>query len=256
MCKEKNFCDAEALITRAIDMIEQNCIEAPYVYIERARIRIILNKNTEALEDLNYILTCKNVNLSDKSNMLILRHIACNACGIFEDAQNSWEEYKACNVMPEYDETDEYLVIRNMPNCSCYRKLIVGYHLEMGICKNLSDIKMIDENTCIINKTIGISVFEGWKEDNLITIKVLGGDHPAEDDCEGWCDYMAIVGDGWCGATFKTPPCIAACCMAVEFIKKKLCYRCCTNGEFYRNCIEPFARILDYIKEPCDPMWD
>lgn len=174
---------------------------------------------------------------------------------MLEDAQNSWKEYQSFNVMPEYDETDEYLIIRNMPNCSCYRKLIVGYHLEMGICKNLSDIKMLDESTCIINKVRGTSKCSKCKENNLI-MKVGAKNYPAEDDCNGWCDYMAIAGNAWCGATFKTPPCIAACCMAVEFIKKKLCYRCCRNGEFYKNCVEPFARILDYIKEPCDPMWD
>jgi tetratricopeptide (TPR) repeat protein len=250
MVKEKKYEAAELLIHKAIDILEQVKGEVPYAYIERAKIKIVLNKNGEAIVDLNRALSIEVLSLSDKANALILKYIACNALKMNEEAQNCWTQYKLFNPLPEYEETNEYLIIRNMPNCSYYRKLIVGYCLEMKICKDLSDIKMLDENTCVIKKTTDIF------EDDLLDKKEYSKVKPAEEDCNGWCDYMAIAGDGWCGATFRTPSCIAACCMAVEFIKKKLCYRCCANGEFYKNCVKPFEKILDYIKEPCDPMWD
>lgn len=256
MFKENKFDEAEILINKSIALIEGESLELPYIYIERARVKAALNKNIEALDDLNKALNSKELSLSDKSSALMLKFIVCNILGILKDAQNSWEEYKSINIMPEYDETDEYLLIRNMPNCSCYRKLIAGYCFEMGICENLSDFKMLDENSCVIKKNKKISECEGCNKNHLSPIREGNRNKPAEDDCNGWCDYMAIAGNTWCGKSFKTHKCQAACCMAVEYIKKKLCYWCCTDGEFYRNCIKPFANILDYIKEPCDPMWD
>ena len=73
MCKEKKFDDAEVLINEAIDTIERESINATFIYIERAKIKFSLNKNNEALEDINKALNLAIFTISSERNRNHLR---------------------------------------------------------------------------------------------------------------------------------------------------------------------------------------
>lgn len=74
--------------------------------------------------------------------------------------------------------------------------------------------------------------------------------------CHGWCDYFATAGELWCCRSFASYACQFSCISSVSYIKSQLCYRCCDSGDFYRTCIQPFAEIVSYIGQRCDPAWD
>jgi hypothetical protein len=85
--------------------------------------------------------------------------------------------------------------------------------------------------------------------------KAAGANQNRINDCKYWCDKFVLAGVAWCAKVFKRWDCQTGCIFAVDLIKDG-CYWCCSEGNFYEKCVQPFEDILSYMGQPCDPYWD
>jgi hypothetical protein len=251
-CETKNYKDAEEYFNAALGLIAKESIKDSYhVYVDRARLFLLLDRLEEGLMDVNIAIGQGKLSNQDMTRALVTRITILTKLNInpevrLKDAKDL-EKYDPNR--PQEEITPDHIILRNIPDCGCYKKMMTNFFVGSGICEKESDVKILKSNIMIVKRK---KCAKGVKCD---CFNPKTGSRDAQETCEWYCDFTANAGHTYCAKTFKTNKCVAACCAAVDYIKKK-CYWCCAGGEFYNNCIKPFEFILDYIKEPCDPYWD
>jgi hypothetical protein len=159
------------------------------------------------------------------------------------------EEYKkyiiGCPLFPKYDFGKEKIIIRNVPDCKCYKNFAKELMLS-DYCENEEDIceygnKWIvnvtkkDCNQCKITK----------KEDFPSHLLILdeGGERSPEQirACCNTVNKLAAAANLICGCV-TTPfgpitntACKAACVVFVEAIREEAEW-CCYNGGYEKKC--------------------
>ena len=256
--EECNFTNAVCWFDMAISVLETtNDQSHPAVYIDRAEALISLEQYEKAISDLNMALHNSETSSVERSrahlNRLTARtHLARQRGlleeretrdGILEDLQLFAEHHPN---KPQMEITEKSIVLRNTPDCDCYKKLMKFYFLRTGACQSERDIKIYDSGTWIIHRNPSCDCSAPCLQKRMNT---------SESNCKEWCQNAALVGWTWCGSIFRTKQCQAACALAVNQINNG-CYWCCARGEFYRNCIAPFSDIIAYMGRGCDPLTD
>lgn len=264
-CNEKEYVQAEVFFNQAIDLMEKGGdLEHPQVYVDRARLNILLDKFPESLPDLDKALESSYLAGNEKQRALISRILARSklqmADGVLEDLKVFGDAYA-----PKIEQSEKKLFMRNVPNCDCFKKIMTCYFIHSGICKSKKDVHMLKSGTCIVDKNCGCGckeMEEGLEQQQQKvcdacgeTISTLKNPQCAFDGCKMWCDANTLTCTAWCGKAFKSAPCYAACLGAVYLVQQG-CYWCCEGGNYYEKCVKPFGHVTDYIKEPCDPYWD
>lgn len=261
-CDKKEYEPAKEMFDLAIySMEESEDLEHPNVYVDRARLNLLLENNELALEDLDKALSNEKITKREKSRAAISRMIARSRLGmdsgVLEDlklfAENSENK-------PTFEKTQKNIIIRNVPDCSCYKNLMTCYFIHSGICLSKNDIQKLKSGIWIVKKNCGCKTCDDiLNSDRLCDAcgSIIRAQNTKEkiDSCKGWCDRMAIAGAGWCGKSFKKLLCQTACGWAVYEIQQG-CYWCCEGDGFYKRCVKPFEDIGRYMKTPCDPEWD
>lgn len=251
-CETKNYKEAMHYFDASINwIVSKNIDNAYHVYVDRARLYLLLEGYEEALFDINLAIAGGKLSNIDMTRALVTRITALTNLNRNpqQRAQDTIDLEKYDPNRPTEEITPDHIILRNIPECSCYRKMMTTYFIGSGICEKESDIQILKSNIMIVKRK---KCPKGVKCD---CFNPKSGSMQAQENCEWYCDFTSNAGHAYCARTFKTGKCVAACCAAVDYIRKK-CYWCCAGGEFYKNCIEPFEFILDYIKEPCDPYWD
>lgn len=264
LCNEKNFADANDMFNAAVFNMEvENDTNHPYVYVDRARLNLLLGNYESALYDLNKALSNQKITTKEKSRALVSRIVARSRLGIQEGILEDLNLFgEIAQDKPILEKTEEFIIIRNAPDCPCYRDLMTCYFIHNGMCQSKNDIKVLNPNIWIIkrsckcdNNNSSASQISSEKCD-ACGIELKFENTPGKiADCKIWCDRLAVVASGWCAHTFSTFRCQTACIWAVNEIKLG-CYWCCEGAGFYKRCVEPFSDVAKYIKEPCDPAWD
>lgn len=252
-CETKKYQEAEEYFLASIGLIEkQRSTEKYHVYVDKARLLLLTERYEEALIDISIALDQGKLSDYDMmralaTRMTILARIGKNPEQMLKDAKDL-QKYNPNR--PKEEISEEHIIIRNIPECSCYKTIMTNYFVKSGICEKEQDIQILKSNIMIVKKKKcpkGINC-------NCIGKSTLSNP-TKQQNCEWYCDKAATAGHAFCGAKFKSIRCIVACSGAVDYLNDK-CYWCCSDGDFYKNCIKPFEFILDYIKEPCDPYWD
>lgn len=256
-CDQKNYDKATEMFNFAIACMEkEGDTDHPHIYVDRARLNLLLDRNELAIVDLDIALENSKITQKEKSRAAISRMIARSRLnmdqGVLEDLKvfaETTENQLSLEV------TKEHVILRNSPDCLCFRHLMTSYFVESGICTSENDIQVLNSGIWLIKRINDC----GCNQEQTLDVNnrvVLKANSPQEiDSCRGWCDRMAIAGATWCSKVFKRLDCQSACAIAVYQIQKG-CYWCCDGEGFYKRCIKPFENIADYIKAPCDPMWD
>lgn len=227
-----------------------------HVYVDRARLYLILGRYEEALIDLNKAISNPNLKKKELTRALVSRICAKSNLGITEGILEDLSSFAESQpTFPEIEFTEKHIIIRNVTDCECFRSIVSKFIIQAGYCKSINDIKMLDSGNWIIER-VGKCNCEsnpqGFKD---ISIQAHTEQRPSS--CHEWCDYFAIAGSAWCAKVFKRYDCQVGCLAAVEMIKKRICYPCCANGDFYKTCIKPFEDIVSYMDiAKCDPYWD
>lgn len=261
-CDKKEYDSAQKMFDLAIYSMEENKdLDHPYVYVDRARLNLLLENNEFALADLDKALSNEKITKSEKSRAAISRMIARSRLGIEKGVLDDLKLFaENSENRPTFEKTREYLIIRNVPDCSCYTNLMTCYFIHSGVCLSKNDIQKLNSGIWLIKKECGCQnckdILTGDRLCDACGAMITAQNNREQiDACNGWCDRMAIAGAGWCGKTFKTLKCQTACGWAVYEIQQG-CYWCCDGEGFYKRCIKPFEDIGKYIQAPCDPMWD
>lgn len=262
-CNEKDYVSAEKSFNLAISEMEQAADrEHPYVYVDRARLYLLLNRYKEVLPDVEVALSYANLKDKEKLRALVTRISAKAQLGISEGVLEDMK-YIGENYAPTIENTEKKLILRNVPDCDCYQKIMTCYLVHSGICNSKNDIKMLKSGMWVVNKASKSRSqdCDETKVDAFLcdacgeALIDITSPQCGIDGCKVWCDANTITATAWCTKVFKTPHCQASCLLAVYGIQQG-CYWCCEGGSVYKKCIKPFGQIVDYIKEPCDPYWD
>lgn len=252
-CEAKDFIQAELNFSEAIIKMEESKDNSrPDVYVDRGRLYMLLNRYDEALLDLNKALISPQLVQQERIRGLVSKIITCGNLGL--ESRSELKELKRLYPnFPKIEETESRVIIKNVPDCECYKNILKSYYIGFGICENESDINIMRSGTCIVNKK---SKTCNCKRKQNSTISGLSDSANRVEECEFWCDKLAKAGDVWCGTHFKTVKCQIACIAAVELINYG-CHWCCTTGDFHGKCIEPFSDILAKMDSKiCTPDWD
>lgn len=264
LCNDKNYNEAIAMFDQAIACMEANGdVDHPHVYVDRGRLNLLLNRNELALADLNKALSNEKISKPERTRALVSRLMVNSRLGhdqyVLSDLKTFGETYEN---KPVREETKENIIIRNVPQCNCYRNIMTCYFIHSGMCESKNDIKILDSNIWIIKKACDCGCNECEEKNQTDRVCDACGaiiysqnNQQKIEECKGWCDRMAIASSAWCGKVFKDIRCQAACAIAVYELQQG-CYWCCNGEGFYKKCIKPFENICQYIKEPCDPAWD
>jgi tetratricopeptide (TPR) repeat protein len=243
-----NYIDSEIAFNTAIELFESdgNSCHA-YMYIDRAALRSKLDRNTEALNDLNKALESENLVLEDRLRALLNRASVKSFLNMNEESEIDLELYNQLNPYKIIVHVlEDKIVIRNIPQSPCFINIVAAFSVASGICNDVADVQSLDSRICVVKRRTCAECTQ--KND------AMAGSAEGEKKCTGWCNKCAASGAAMCGV-FKSKICIASCAAAVEYLRE-VCAKCCKNGEFYKNCIEPFSRIADFMETKCDPQWD
>ncbi|MBA3723200.1 MAG: hypothetical protein H0W88_12480 [Parachlamydiaceae bacterium] len=259
-CDDKKFEEALNMFNIAIVQMEDiKDVNHPYIYVDRARLNLMLENNEATLIDLEIALKNEMISKFDRTRAYVTRLMARSRlgmeAGVLEDLKNVGESLEN---KPIIEETKDYIIIRNMSDCECYAKLMSSYFINSEKCSSENDIKMLSSNICIIKKSCNCGCKKVKDENSKNNTKIQDNRNmngTAIDGCKSMCDRVAISGTALCSKWFKTSRCQIACAVAACELQKG-CYWCCEGGDFYQKCIKPFEFLQDYIKAPCDPAWD
>lgn len=246
-CNDKNYEAAETEFNLAILSIEHNKDEThPHVYIDRARLYALQDRDTEALIDLIKGLSSDKLIGRDRVRGLVTRIMVCSRLEMNEQVLADYDAYRILceSELPKAEFTDEKVIIRNVPNSNCYKAIVKTFLLGTELCEKESDIIEYDSGIIIAKRKASTC--------NCNKMDIMAS---SESDCQWYCDKMSLAGMTWCARVFKKYGCQIACIAAVELIKDG-CHWCCRKGNFYENCIQPFNNIVSYMGTPCDPYWD
>lgn len=246
-CHKKNFDSADIEFSIAINELENsNDTNHPHIYVDRARLYILQNKFDKALVDINKALNSDLLTGSDRIRGIVTRMSACANLSMDDQVAMDYQEFKRLYPnFPKIEFTKDRLIIRNMPDCKCYKKVVRSFLLNSELCENEEDIQMMKSGVCIA-KIKKCSC--GCKKNKT--------EKDGENTCKRWCDKMSVAGSSWCAKAFKNYYCQTTCLLTVDMIKDG-CHWCCESGEFYKKCVKPFEDIVSQMDvSNCDPYWD
>lgn len=245
-CENKDYLSAEKEFTLAISNLENDQDEThPHVYIDRARLYVLQDRYTEALPDLNKGLSSDYLIGNDRIRGLVTRISTCFNLGMNDQALKDYDDFKLIYPnFPKVEFTQERVIIRNVPDSKCYRRLAKKFLVNSRICEKETDIVELDSGIIIAPRN----------QCGCCNKKnpVVGS---SAQDCSWWCDKSALAGFTWCSRVFKNWQCNVACITAVELFKDG-CHWCCKEGNYYKRCVEPFSEIVAYMDDSCDSYWD
>lgn len=115
--------------------------------------------------------------------------------GIIEDLKYIGENYA-----PKIENAEKKTIIRNIPKCECYQKLMKCYFIHTGICNSKSDIKVLKSGILIVDNANDCECKEDDSErvcdECGVTLGSLKKTDYSFDKCKAFCDANTIVATG------------------------------------------------------------
>ena len=154
MCQEKKYEEAEEKFTKCINEIENKKDEkGAYVYVDRARLFLLLQRYEDALLDLNKALSNPNLQKKELTRALVSRICAKSNLGITEGVLEDLSAFRdSLPFSPEIEFTKEHIIIRNVPDSECFRDIMGNFLVKAGYCKSINDVKMLESGHWIIQR--------------------------------------------------------------------------------------------------------
>ncbi len=150
-CIAKEYLKAEENFNSAIKQLEEeNNLSHPHVYVDRARLFSLLNRDEEALKDLNVAIESQLLKGDDRLRAVVTRLITFYRLNMEEEAKAELEVFKSIYPIPKLEVYKDCVVIRNIPECECSNELLKSF-LVSTFCENEDDIK-ISNGICIAKR--------------------------------------------------------------------------------------------------------
>lgn len=256
-CQNQDFVSAESNFTKTINLMEsENDADHPLVYMDRARLYLSLNQYEEALTDINKAILSEKLKHWELVKAVNARVTARTKLG-FTDGYEEDVAFLVKNFEVQIENTEDYLIIRNMPKEEEFQKSMIHFFIQGGICHSKEDLRELSSNICVVKKIekkveqasesyCHACAFNPSKQLRFDALTIAG--------CVLWCDSSAFAAiTGWC-AFFPEFCVINACNKAVVEIQNN-CRACCQTGVFSQDiCAAPFADIVGAMQKflpPC-----
>jgi hypothetical protein len=221
-------------------MTQQELYENVWVFIDRANIYYALDRYEDALDDADYVLSKNNITKIERERALLARIFCLYKLKQYDEVNIAEAELERVHgAYPIIEDGETYIIIRNVPECDCYKKMMSTIFLKSGVCESEKDITFSNGIGMIKKKVTYLCQQE---KDSIAT-------------CKKWCDEVADGAIGYCNHKFGNFACLLVCQQIVKGLKNG-CYWCCQGKGFYQNCVEPFKDILQYMGENCNPDMD
>lgn len=254
----EDYVSAEHNFNQTIDWMEnENDAEHPSVYVDRARLYLLLNKYEEALTDLNKAIFSDKLKHWERIKAVSARVTARAKLG-FSDGYEEDMEFLVKNFEVQIENTENYLIIRNMPKKKEFKESMTNFFIYAGICHNKEDIRMLSSDICIVSKAGQLDKKENASDSPCACAinfnkQVVVANNQTIAACKRFCDDNAVTAiTGWC-AFFPVLCVVNACNKAVLQIQNN-CHACCQTGLSQDTCIAPFADIVSVMQQflpPC-----
>lgn len=254
-CHQGNYLSAEQHFNISINLMEsENDNENPSIYIDRARLYLLTRQYEEALKDINAVLNFTNLKDKERTRAISIKVTARANLG-FSDGYEEDMEFLAKNIEIDVEDTEDHILIKNLPHCQIFKEALATFFVNIGICQSKEDVSLLPSNICIINKNPG---FEKESEiccsisTNEIS-KQVGRDNRLIEGCKTWCDSSAFAAIRWC--SFYPELCLVNACNQAVFEIQHNCRACCQTIYNQDVCAAPFGDIVavmqKYLKAPC-----
>lgn len=256
-CQQSHYAEAEGLFTAAIAELESLRDDAhPFVYVDRARLFLLLGRNEEVLSDIGKVIFSDHLTLNERIRAVVTRLMAHARLGMRKEVLADLRYFAEINEenMPFAEITDKHIIVRNIPDSKCYKEIMTCYYIHSGICKGVRNIHMAN-GIWVIDRATDFENEDKICEACGRLIKVRNPKEIAYKECKGHCDRATYQATTWCSKSFKKTWCQVACVTAVYELQRN-CHLCCRNENDYHTCIQPFEDILGAMDQICNPDWD
>lgn len=228
---------------------------AARVLIDKSRVFLYNDQNELALKYCELGLEKNTLEGDDKLRAVVTKGSALSRLGRIDESVQMVQEVKELINFPKLEIYENYVIMRNFPDCPCAlqlaKKIMLAYFCESeqditytcGILKCLITKKPCKEDKCPAPK-LDTSKLQG----RIKTPQAL-------TECEYYCNRVYQAGINFCNHKFKNFGCNSFCQATCETLLTG-CHWCCKGNGFYQNCIKPFEDIVGAMGGVCDPAWD
>lgn len=245
---KEQFQEAANEFDQAVNvMTEEDQDKHPYVLADRSENWFCLQNYPQVMLDTQMALKSANLTEQERLNCGMRRISVFMILGE-EDA--AIEEYKkyiiGCSLFPKYIFSDEKIIIRNIPDCVCYKNSAKDLMLSL-FCESENDICEYD-NLWIINITKKCKCDKENGNETELPIRNLSTSVRTEQQIEACCNTvnrLAVAANVICGClSIPTGPvssvaCKVACAVIIEAIRETAEW-CCYNGGVEEKCWKKF----------------
>lgn len=257
-CTNGQYTEGEYEFNQAISLLEAENIsmDYPHVYLDRARLYFITNTNERTLQDIDLALSSNKLSAVDEGKARGLRYTILYRMDRVEEAEAEYKIWKKNDPnFPKCEIFEDKIIVRNIPDSECYKKMVKGIMVESKMCASEDDITFLPSKVCIIKKKVCKC---GCKDRQAGIIRKRPTKEEEEEDCKYWCARVANAAQAWCVTHMKNAGCVVVCSVVVDILKEQ-CNSCCEDGKFYENCVKDFEDLtINFLKkqgEGCEPIW-
>ncbi|KAF3362613.1 hypothetical protein PHSC3_000852 [Chlamydiales bacterium STE3] len=150
-CSKKEYILAEEKFNETIYQLEKTENDHhPHVYVDRARLFSLLNRDEEALKDLDIAMKSPLLKGDDLLRAVVTRLATYYRLNMLEEAAKELEIFKSIYPCPKLEVYEDRVIIRNIPDCE-YSKEIIKSFVANTFCENSEDVKIIN-GICIAKR--------------------------------------------------------------------------------------------------------
>lgn len=236
--QNEDYLSAESHFNQTINLLEsENNLDYPVIYADRGRLFLTLSKYEEALIDINKALKSEKLKGRERTQAVSAR-VAARAKLGFVDGHEEDLNYLANHFETHVENTEEHVIIRNMPKCQVLRKSVSDFFVHAGICSCIEDISILPSDILIVKKAMRSETSRYCKQilANPLTVA----------SCRLFCDDNAIAAVSWC-INYPDLRLVNACNSAILYIQNN-CRVCCQGGFSQDFCAAPFGDILTVMQ--------
>jgi hypothetical protein len=146
------FEEAKPLLDEAIGLMESEDTTKGYLYVDRARLQLILNENENVLADVEKAMASDSLDVNEKIRALTTKIIASGRIGECGSAIDDLKAFADLIVLPSVEIKDSKLLIRNAPNSEYFRKLMTCYLMHSGVCYDKDEFVWLNSGMLIAEK--------------------------------------------------------------------------------------------------------
>jgi len=151
-----NFNEGKAFLDEAIVLMEEEMdLNQPYIYIDRARVNIILGSDKEALSDLEKALSSQFLSGEEKIRALTTKIFLNKRLRLDAAVLEDFKTFKQAIEIPKIEIKEKYIIVRNTPKNDFYKKLMTCYLIHSGVCYDAEELKWLNSNTLLANTHCG-----------------------------------------------------------------------------------------------------